>query len=77
MTASEAAEMHGPAVGCGGHGEPVFFVLVIVFSVLAFVFFVPFFVFKTTVGAPVDFVIAGGWPFFISPVNRGRQLMGR
>ena len=77
MTASEVALMHGPAVGCGRRGESVFFVLVIVFSVLAFVFFVPFFLFKTTVGAPVDFVIAGGWPFFISPVNRGRQLMGR
>ena len=31
--------MHGSAFGCGGHGEPVFFVLAFAFFVLAFVFF--------------------------------------
>ena len=74
MAGSDAAEMHGPAFGCGGHGEPVFFVLVIVFSVLAFVLFVPAFVSKTTVGAPVDSVIAFGWPSFINPGILGRQM---
>ncbi len=45
--------MHGPAFGCGGHGEPVFLVLAFVFFVLAFAFFVLAFVFKTTVGPPL------------------------
>ena len=37
--------MHGSAFGCGGHGEPVFFVLAFAFFVLAFVFFLLAFVF--------------------------------
>ena len=45
MAGSEAAEMHGPAFGCVGHAEPVFFVLAFVFFVLAFVFFLLAFVF--------------------------------
>ena len=45
MAGSDAAETHGPAFGCGGHGEPVFFVIAFVFFVLAFVFFVLAFVF--------------------------------
>ena len=46
MTGSEAAEMHGPAFGYGGHGEPIFFGL--------------FFRVTTTIVAPVDLGIACG-----------------
>ena len=45
IAGSDAAEMHGPALGCGGHGEPVFFVFAFSFFVLAFVFFLLAFVF--------------------------------
>ena len=30
---------------------------------------------KTTVGAPLDSVIAFGWPSFINPVILGRQMI--
>ena len=56
--------MHGPAVGCGGHGEPVFFVLAFVFFVLAFICFVIVFVF---------FVLA--FVFFVRPLNFRRTLL--
>ena len=45
IAGSDAAEMHGLAFGCGGHGEPVFFVLAFSFFVLAVVFFLLAFVF--------------------------------
>ena len=62
MTRSEAAGMHGPASGCGGHGEPTAVGAETTVGV------------KTTVGAPVDSVIAFGWHSFINPVILGRQM---
>ena len=55
MAGSDAAEMHGPAFGYGGHGEPIFFGL---FRV------------TTTIVAPVDLGIACGWPLFINPSEK-------
>ena len=54
--------MHGPASGCGGHGEPTAVGAETTVGV------------KTTVGAPVDSVIAFGWHSFINPVILGRQM---
>ena len=60
MSGLETEEIHAPAFGCGGHGEPVSFGLA--------------FVVKTTVGALVDFGSALGIMMFITPVILGRQM---